>query len=125
MIIRKNVNIEAIGLVIPVWSIQTIQAEFATSVLTVVVGGWLTEDALLTNKAPVYTFTLQFSQQMVQQFRRDYFISLENGAIQDETVPDFEALNFDATPEAFTYTYVLDKVTAHPLFTHAVAPEEN
>lgn len=113
-VIRKDMHIDALGMELPYWKILTIQADFVNQTLVVLVGGWLDRANLDSGKSPLYSFTAQFSAQMVQQYRRDYFTAVENGA--NIPVPDFEALSFDVLPSDFTYDYVVSKIMDHPAF---------
>jgi hypothetical protein len=124
-VIYKDIPIDAHGIVLSYWKILVVQADFQAQALTVVVGGWLDQAAIETGKSPLYTFTLQFSSQMVQQFRRDYLVSLESGD-SHEPAPNFAALGYDMLPNELTYDYVFEKVMGHPLFVSAgVDGQEN
>lgn len=113
-VIRKDMQIDALGVELPYWKILTIQVDFVNQTLATIVGGWLDRTNLDAGKSPLYTLNLQFSSQMVQQYRRDYFMAVENGA--ELPVPDFDALSFDVIPNDFTYDYVVSKVMDHPVF---------
>jgi hypothetical protein len=114
-IIQKSLDVGNLGFDVGFWRIMSLQADFTIPAMIIGVGGWTTKRNLKDGRAPVCSLALEFSPQMMQKARREYFLAVENG-MDPNPVPDFEALNFDIDPADLDYAYLVAKILAHPTF---------